>query len=1219
MPAREDAPGLPRRPVAAAIWAAFASFAAVDPALAQAFDPASPQVLQAYSPPLDGDKLSAARAGLNNLLPKLVAFSSLLLTPVGGSSGFNYSAEYYAFTTTIGGGFGFGTSYSELHYAGSDADLAILGNPVLLSDAILQATANFATARDFVIGPVPALIETPGTELTITGNITANAMLTKAGSGTLLLTGTNAWAVAPQVEEGTLKGPASSLQTDIANDGSVEFAQASDGAYGFVMQGEGGLRKSGPGTLILSGQNDYAGATSIDEGRLAVSGAGRLGAGAVAIAAGATLDLSSASGDRGIGALTGSGAVVLGSDRLDTLTETNSLFGGVISGAGSFGKGGAGKLTLTGASTYAGATVVTAGTLALAGAGRLNASSPLRMNAAAVFDISAADGARAVGSIDGGGTIVLGANALTAGEDNTDTVFGGSLQGTGAFTKIGSGTLTLTGETQHTGTTTIAQGTLLVRAQSLGPSVVNNATLTFAEIRTAASGEPPVPAGTLYASYPELFVYSGDITGTGQVLKLGSGALWLRGSNAYSGGTRIDDGILVGNDRSLQGAIVNNSGIAFYQAADGVYSGSTSGTGILLKYGPGNLTLSGINSHAGGTAFSGPLTISDDRNLGAPGAAVIVAGGTLRTTASIAMARPFGVGAEGVTFDTGSHAVALTGPIVGAGGLTKVGSGLLTLAGANSYGGATRVQAGTLAIAGTLASAVTVAPGARLTGTGSVGAQVTLAPDATLGVRVDADGNASRITASSAQIEGSRLDIEALPGAYRSRTSYTILATATGSSGRFRQVGIDAPFLEPELAYGAHDVVLTLTRNDSSYRTVAQTPAQAGIAMALGSLTRLDDSDARLVGETLDGLSTAGARAAFDSIGGTGRAQVALVQQSGQRAVTQQAMSRLALTDAGGNGAGSPLASGGAKLAFDEAAVSDARAMYAAALAGASAEAPAAVQRHGFWLRGFGGTGRIDGPEGAGDAKFRFAGIVAGYDQSLSERVRLGALAAYSKPRLNQDDPDTSSEAESVELALYGRYRHGPLRVDFLVGGAASDIDGRRVVTAGGLTRVASSAYSARSASAYVEAGYALGHTVVVEPTASLEWSRQRNRSYTERGAGAFNLTEPARTIDSLRVSLGARVLRTWESADMRTTLEARAAWAHEFRSQPSISARFAADPAGAAFSVPAVDLPPNSAVLGAGITVSADRALSFYADLSSELSSGRRVHELGVGLRYHW
>ncbi|MPZ46858.1 MAG: hypothetical protein GEV05_26435 [Betaproteobacteria bacterium] len=345
----EDASGIPLRPVAVAIWALLGCVAAIPAASAQAFDPASAQVLQAYSPPLDASKTDAARAGLNLLLPNLLAFPDLLPNPPSGSSGFDASFGFYgSFTISAGGGGGF-AFYSSAFFAASDADLAALGNPVTLSDAILNVSASFATARDFVIGPDPAKIDTSDTELSISGALTANATLTKSGSGTLVLTGANVWSAAPVVEEGTLKGPAASLQTPISNDGTVEFMQATDGAYGHVISGSGSVRKTGPGGLTLSGANVYAGATWIEQGHVALLGAGSLGAGSVSIAAGATLDLSAVSGDRGIGALNGDGAIVLGSHRLDAVSAIDSTFGGVVSGPGLFGKSGAGKLTLTGA------------------------------------------------------------------------------------------------------------------------------------------------------------------------------------------------------------------------------------------------------------------------------------------------------------------------------------------------------------------------------------------------------------------------------------------------------------------------------------------------------------------------------------------------------------------------------------------------------------------------------------------------------------------------------------------------------------------------------------------------------------------------------------------------------------------------------------------------------------------------------------------------------
>ena len=50
-----------------------------------------------------------------------------------------------------------------------------------------------------------------------------------------------------------------------------------------------------------------------------------------------------------------------------------------------------------------------------------------------------------------------------------------------------------------------------------------------------------------------------------------------------------------------------------------------------------------------------------------------------------------------MTFDTTNAAVTLSGVLSGVGGLTKVGIGTLTLSGANTYAGATRLVDGTVA------------------------------------------------------------------------------------------------------------------------------------------------------------------------------------------------------------------------------------------------------------------------------------------------------------------------------------------------------------------------------------------------------------------------------------------------------------------------------------------------------------------------------------------
>jgi autotransporter-associated beta strand protein len=59
----------------------------------------------------------------------------------------------------------------------------------------------------------------------------------------------------------------------------------------------------------------------------------------------------------------------------------------------------------------------------------------------------------AIGSLAGAGGVTLGSAILTTGNDNTSTIFSGSIAGTGGLTKIGAGTFMLTGASTYTGPT----------------------------------------------------------------------------------------------------------------------------------------------------------------------------------------------------------------------------------------------------------------------------------------------------------------------------------------------------------------------------------------------------------------------------------------------------------------------------------------------------------------------------------------------------------------------------------------------------------------------------------------------------------------------------------------------------------------------------------------------------------------------------------------------
>jgi fibronectin-binding autotransporter adhesin len=421
------------------------------------------------------------------------------------------------------------------------------------------------------------------------------------------------------------------------------------GGTGNVLSGAGGFNKEGTGTFILGGADTYTGLTNINAGVLQMTTPNALGSAATGtnVNAGGTLNINGLTGVAepltlsGSGAAGQTGALVNNSGTAGSVTSNITLaadagvggtgvmtLSGVVSGNAALTKAGTGTTILSGVNTYSGATNVTAGTLragapANGQAFGTNSAVTLANTAGAVLDLNSTN--QTIGSLAGGGTtggnVTLGSGTLTTGSNNTSTVYGGVLSGTGALLKTGSGTQTLTATNTYTGNTTITAGTLQlgdgVTNGSIAGNVTDNATLAL----DPASGTSVTLGGV--------------ISGSGNVNQIGLGTTILTGSNTYTGGTTIAAGTLqLGNgitNGSIVGNVVDNATLAIDPASGTTVTlgGVISGTGALNQIGAGTTLLTGANTYSGPTnVMAGALYVNGNQTA-ATGLTSVANGATL--------------------------------------------------------------------------------------------------------------------------------------------------------------------------------------------------------------------------------------------------------------------------------------------------------------------------------------------------------------------------------------------------------------------------------------------------------------------------------------------------------------------------------------------------------------------------------------------------------------
>lgn len=502
-------------------------------------------------------------------------------------------------------------------------------------------------------------------------------------------------------------------------------ANNSSNTYSGIISGSGAFTKVGDGTQILTGENTYAGATTISDGTLQVGdggSTGSLGAGAIVNNADLVYDLDK----DGIASLPSAG--ISGSGNLSATAGKIALNGDVTLG---------GSITLTEAAgtsaTYSGISVFTDSTLT---------ANSITLNGDIGKELSPNGNSLVLDTSDTNGTINLEISLGKSGQ---------YFQLNSFEANAGTGTINVTGSDTWRLTPVTLKGSVMMTGD------VNSQALVTIDSNGTDTG-----------------TVSGIFSSSMALTKSGAGSLTLTGTNTYSGGTTLTEGTLVaGNDAAFGTGAVELAGGILTNDATRSIGNAINITGTSQISAAANYTLSGALTGAGtlntGGDASGNATLFIDDDLSGFSGTVnytnasdgnnVNFNGALDTTAKFTLSQGTGTGrylrfAEdstigelsgtdgafiintGKTLTINQSTDTSFGGVIGigaaAGGITKAGTGSLTLTGANAFTGATTVSGGTLIVDGSLASgsAVSVSSGAAIGGDGTIGGDLFLAAGA---------------------------------------------------------------------------------------------------------------------------------------------------------------------------------------------------------------------------------------------------------------------------------------------------------------------------------------------------------------------------------------------------------------------------------------------------------------------------------------------------------
>ncbi len=1028
------------------------------------------------------------------------------------------------------------------------------------------------------------------------------------------------------LQNGALEVAGGTLALDINLAGSVGILQTTgDVDFTGQLNGTADLLKQGAGTLTLGSANPGLSGDTIvagDGSYVALAASDALSSGNLVLTEGGGLKLLADTAElRPLRIASGNGVIDTGSHTVNS--------SGAISGASGplallvssrLVKQGSGALVLTGDVSLNGGMEIANGSVQLGNGGT--------------------EGSFSSGSapLGGGANITIASGArLTVNRSNT-LVLDDPVMGEGELVKTGSGLLSLTGSNSFAGGLVVQQGFVTGNsdaAYGAGSILLDGGGLQLASdlSRTLELGSQH---GRLQVAGSEAWRFRGELSGSGNLIKTGSGTLIYKGVASQTGMIEVAEGkFQVGElgEGSLRSNVQVNSGATLSFARDDLseYKGVIAGAGDVLKEGDGELVLSGDH------LFVGDLLVSK---------------GTVR----LGMGAATGSLAGGAELQNGSKLVVdrsgvaeISGALSGDGSLRKVGNGELRLPGNSStFAGHSYLDSGSIRLNGQLGGDMDVASGALLQGSGNLQGNLVLASGARLApgnsigtmtvgrlamnsgsvleIEVDASGASDKVVVTGAAALAGELRVQPAAGNYAQPGCCTFsILSASSVSGQFDQVVNDFAYLDTSVNYSSTEVQLVFARSSTSFTSVpALSWNQQQVSAALDKLEAQDPSNALV--QLIIPLTTEQTGPAFDVLSGDSLLSAANASsRMGFRFnhLLTSRSSRLGLASRGGNtgDVGKSLTAVRAGL-MPEAPAAFGKAAPASFSAAQHYDGPTS-RVEGLWLEANGFKLSEDSDDTVGSASSMLSGqlLALGIDGYWSDNFILGFGAGYMSGTLESDNRQADGDATAQFIGSYARWESASgWHYKTALTLAQQSTDQKRSGSIGGVSAQATSSSDVQSATLEFEAGLALHlGSFGLRPYVLLDAQMLKRDAIQESGAGPADISVAAASDVMGDVGLGMEVSRPWLTSGARwAQLVAGVALLQPLGdTQREQTVRFSG--ANDSFTIKAT--PNDSAALQ--LTFGAEwylsKSLALWGGYEGRISASTQEHNGVLSFQYRW